>query len=113
MYVFSRKFCKCRPYCRSYSPEFANAYNVSMMISLDIVKENHQFSIQNLNYTPIINYYDQNLENFKLIPFNQYTTQYETTHYHYHNGLTKEWIQQTYQKLIPQSISDHVLQKTA
>ena len=93
--------------------EFKNAYNVSMMVSLDIVKENHQFSIQNINYTPIINYYDQNLENFKLIPYDQYTSQYETTHYHYQNGLTKKWIEETYQQLIPQSLSDHVSQKTA
>ena len=93
--------------------EFKNAYNVSMMVSLDIVKENHQFSIQNINYTPIINYYDQNLENFKLISYDQYTSQYETTHYHYQNGLTKKWIEETYQQLIPQSLSDHVLQKTA
>lgn len=93
--------------------EFKNAYNVSMMVSLDIVKENHQFSIQNIDYIPIINYYDQNLENFKLIPYDQYTSQYETTHYHYQNGLTKKWIEETYQQLIPQSLSDHVLQKTA
>ena len=93
--------------------EFKDAYNVSMMVSLDIVKENHQFSIQNIDYIPIINYYDQNLENFKLIPYDQYTSQYETTHYHYQNGLTKKWIEETYQQLIPQSLSDHVLQKTA
>ena len=93
--------------------EFKNAYNVSMMVSLDIVKENHQFSIQNIDYIPIINYYDQNLENFKLIPYDQYTSQYETTHYHYQNGLTKKWIEETYQQLIPQSLPDHVLQKTA
>lgn len=93
--------------------EFKNAYNVSMMVSLDIVKENHQFSIQNIDYIPIINYYDQNLENFKLIPYDQYTSQYETTHYHYQNGSTKKWIEETYQQLIPQSLSDHVLQKTA
>ncbi len=90
--------------------EFKNAYNVSMMVSLDIVKENHQFSIQNINYTPIINYYDQNLENFKLIPYDQYTSQYETTHYHYQNGLTKKWIEETYQKLIPEKLSNHQLQ---
>ena len=72
-----------------------------------------QETIQNIDYIPIINYYDQNLENFKLIPYDQYTSQYETTHYHYQNGLTKKWIEETYQQLIPQSLSDHVLQKTA
>lgn len=93
--------------------EFKNAYNVSMMVSLDIVEENNQISIQNIDYIPVINYYDEHLQNFKLIPYDQYTTQYETTHYHYQNGLTKKWIEETYQQLIPQSLSDHVLQKTA
>ena len=87
--------------------EFKNAYNVSMMVSLDIVEENNQISIQNIDYIPVINYYDEHLQNFKLIPYDQYTTQYETSHYHYHNGLTKEWIQQTYQKLIPEKLSNH------
>lgn len=90
--------------------EFKNAYNVSMMVSLDIVEENNQISIQNIDYIPVINYYDEHLQNFKLIPYDQYTTQYETSHYHYHNGLTKEWIQQTYQKLIPEKLSNHQLQ---
>ena len=90
--------------------EFKNAYNVSMMVSLDIVEENNQISIQNIDYIPVINYYDEHLQNFKLIPYDQYTSQYETSHYHYHNGLTKEWIQQTYQKLIPEKLSNHQLQ---
>lgn len=86
--------------------EFKNAYNVSMMVSLDIKKDKTRISIENINYIPIINYYDQNLKNFKLIPYDQYTNQLEQTHYHYKNGLTKDWIMQTYQKLIPQPLEN-------
>ena len=41
--------------------EFKNAYNVSMMVSLDIVEENNQISIQNIDYIPVINYYDEDI----------------------------------------------------
>ena len=92
-------------------------YSLGNFVSADpIVDRTHQEfknSIQNIDYIPVINYYDEHLQNFKLMPYDQYTSQYETSHYHYHNGLTKEWIEETYQQLIPQSLSDHVLQKTA
>jgi len=79
--------------------EYRNAYNVSYMVSLDVEKEDDQISIHNIAYTPIINYYDQDLKNFKLIPYSKYTDELEKTHYHYQNGLTKSWIQETFQKL--------------
>lgn len=90
--------------------EFKNAYNVSMMISLDIKKENYKLTIENIQYIPIINYYDRLLHNYKLIPFDQYTDQLEKTHYHYQNGFTKKWIETTYQKLVPTSLSNQQLQ---
>lgn len=90
--------------------EFMNAYNVSMMVTLDIKKDNDQLSIENIQYIPIINYYDKKLKNFKLIPYDQYTQELEKTHYHYKNGFTKDWIQKTYQKLIPQTLSNQQLQ---
>lgn len=90
--------------------EFKNAYNVSMMVSLDIKKENDQLSIENIQYIPIINYYDKKLKNFKLIPYNQYTQEQEKTHYHFQNGFTKDWIQKTYHQLIPKPLSNQQLQ---
>ncbi|MFR7592099.1 MAG: CapA family protein [Longibaculum sp.] len=89
--------------------EFKNAYNVSMMVTLDVKKDNQNLSIENINYIPIINYYDQSLKNFKLIPFDQYSDKLSKSHYHYHNGFTKEWIKKTYQKLIPQPLPNQTL----
>lgn len=104
-------FVSADPIVDRTNQEFKNAYNVSTMVSLDIVQNDNQISIQNIDYTPIINYYDQNLEHFQLIPYDQYTSEYETTHYHYHNGLTKEWINKTFQNLISQPLTDQVVRK--
>lgn len=89
--------------------KFRNAYNVSMMVTLDIQKDDDHISIQNIDYIPIINYYDTSLQNFKLVPYDQYNDDLEKSHYHYHNGFTKEWIQQTYQKLIPEKLKNNDL----
>lgn len=105
-------FVAADPIVNRTNQEFKNAYNVSMMVSLDIKKQEEKISIENINYIPIINYYDQNLKNFKLVPFNQYTNELEKSHYHYDNGFTKEWIKKTYQKLIPHSLKNHQLPKT-
>lgn len=87
--------------------EFKNAYNVSMLVSLDIQKHNDKLSIQNIDYTPIINYYDHSLKHFQLVPYDRYDEKLEKSHYHYENGLTKKWIQKTYQKLISQPLENH------
>ena len=91
--------------------EFKNAYNVSMMVTLDVVEQNNQISIRNIDYIHIINYYDRQLKHFKLIPYDQYSEELEKSHYHYKNGFTKKWIQKTYQKLIPNSLENHELNK--
>lgn len=102
-------FVSADPDVTRASQEFVNAYNVSMFVTLNIVKEDDTISITDINYIPIINYYDENLENFKLVPLDQYDESLETTHYHYQDGLTKEWIEETYQDLIPQAIEDQTI----
>ena len=47
----------------------------------------------------------------RLIPYDQYSEELEKSHYHYKNGFTKKWIQKTYQKLIPNSLENHELNK--
>lgn len=102
-------FVSADPIVDRASHEFINAYNVSLMVSLDIQKDNQKFTIKNIQYIPIINYYDQSLHNFQLIPLEQYSDQLEKTHYHYKNGLTKDWIEKTYQELIPNPLVNQIL----
>lgn len=90
------------------SQEFKNAYNVSMMVTLDIVKD-EELSIENISYSPVINYYNKELEQFQLSPFEDYDQEKEQSHYHYKNGLTKEWINQMYQELVPKTLANKTL----
>lgn len=84
------------------SQEFANAYNVSMILQMNFIKTNTTVSIADINCIPIINYYDQNLENFKLVPLDQYTQNLETTHDRYPQGLTKDFVIDSFNNVINQ-----------
>ena len=84
------------------SQEFANAYNISMILQMNFVKTNNTVSIKNINSIPIINYYDQNLNNFKLVPLDQYTQNLETTHNRYSKGLTKDFVINSFNNVIDQ-----------
>lgn len=82
------------------SKEFANAYNISMILQMNFEKNDKITVIKNINYIPIINYYDQNLENFKLVPLDQYNQKLETTHNRYTKGLTKDFVSNSFNAVI-------------
>ena len=82
------------------SQEFANAYNVSMILQVDFEKHGKTTSINNIKYIPIINYYDQNFENFKLVPLNKYDEKQEKSHNRYHKGLTKDFVINSFKNVI-------------
>lgn len=93
-------FVSADPLVKRASTEFSNAYNVSMILQVQFVKKKNDIKIKNVNYVPIINYYDQNLQNFKLVPLDQYTTKLEQNHYRYHNGLTKDFIVNSFKQVM-------------
>lgn len=80
--------------------KFDNAYQFGLLSTLDIKKEDENISIENIQATPIINYYDSNMLNFKLIPLDKYTASYETTHYRYKYNFTKDFITNMYNEVI-------------
>lgn len=82
------------------SDEFANAYNVSMILQINFEKYNNKITINDVQYIPIINYYDKNLENFKLIPLDIYTEQLEKSHNRYSKGLTKQFVIDSFNNVI-------------
>ncbi len=92
-------FVSADPYVKRAKQEFKNAYNVSIMLNLTVSMQ-EKIKISDISYTPIINYYDKDLKNFKLIPLDKYTEDLEKSHYHYASGFTKQWIIDTYNKLI-------------
>lgn len=82
------------------SDEFANAYNVSIILQINFEKYNNKITINDVQYIPIINYYDKNLENFKLIPLDIYTEQLEKSHNRYSKGLTKQFVIDSFNNVI-------------
>lgn len=81
--------------------EYRNAYQFGLLSDLEVVKKDGNISIENIHTTPIISYFDKNYKNFLLIPYDEYTEEYETTHYMYYKyNFNKEFIKSTYERII-------------
>ena len=81
---------------------FNNAYQIGLLSKLVVTKENNKIEIHDITTEPIINYYDANLQNLKLVPYHLYTEDIEVSHYRYKQGLTKDFILNTYYEVIPE-----------
>ncbi len=79
---------------------FDNAYQFGLLSTLTIDKNKDSISINNIKTNIIVNYFDKDLNNFKLIPLDKYTKEYEETHYRYGYGLTKDFISKTYEDVV-------------
>ena len=102
VYYSLGNFVSADEYIERTNETFNNAYQISLLSSLVVTKENNHITIDNITTEPIINYYDKNLRNFTLVPYSLYDEEYETTHYRYNLGLSKEFITNTYEAVIPE-----------
>lgn len=75
---------------------FTNAYQLGLLSKLTVNKVDGVISINNIRTVPIVDYYDKNLRNFILIPFDEYSIEYETSHYLYNNNFNRNFITNTY-----------------
>lgn len=100
VYYSLGNFVSADPNITRTGEKFNNAYQFGLLSTLTITKENNEISINNIKTEPIINYFDTNLTNFKLIPLSNYTKEYETTHYRYKNNLTKDFVNNMYETVI-------------
>lgn len=85
---------------------FNNAYQVGLLSQVIVTKENNQIQISKVTTEPIINYYDTNLRNFMLVPYHEYTTELERTHYRYTKNFNKNFINQLYETVIPKEFRE-------
>lgn len=83
---------------------FDNAYQFGLLskISLKINKDNN-IEFDNIKTEPIINYFNKDMRNFELIPLSQYNETYEKSHYRYNLGLTKDFINKTFNNVIDEN----------
>ena len=54
-----------------------------MILQITFEKNNNSTIIKNINSLPVINYYDQKFENFKLVPIDKYNEKLEKSHNRY------------------------------
>lgn len=81
--------------------KFRNAYQFGLLSTLDIkLDSNNHLEIDNVKAEPIINYYDTNLKNFKLVPARLYTSDLEKSHYLYKKNFTKDFISNMYENVV-------------
>ena len=80
--------------------EFDNAYQVGLLSKLNVIKEDNNIKIDDVKTELIVNYFDKNMNNFVLVPFKEYNEEYEKNHFRYNKGLTKEFINNMYNKVI-------------
>lgn len=82
---------------------FDNAYQVSLLSTLKVkMDDENNITISDIKTEPIINYFDEYLNNWLLIPYDNYSIEYEKSHNRYNKGLNKEFIDEMYKKVIPE-----------
>ena len=79
---------------------FDNAYQFGLLSTLKITKEDNKVSIGDIKTEPIINYYDKDMKNFKLVPMSKYTEDLEKSHYRYGSNFTKSFVENMYKEVI-------------
>ena len=79
---------------------FDNAYQVGLLSTLKVTKNKNTIEISDIKTTPIVNYFDKKMNNFELIPFSEYSEEYEKNHYRYSYGLTNKFITDMYETVI-------------
>lgn len=77
-----------------------NAYQIGLLSKVKVKYENNKMEIVDINTIPVINYYDKNINNFELIPFNEYTDNYEKSHRRYNYGLNRTFIDNLFNEII-------------
>ena len=80
---------------------FDNAYQFGLLSTFNVIMdENKNISFDDIKTEPIVNYFDTSMNNWTLIPFKDYTDDYEKSHFRYSLGLTKDFINSTYTSVI-------------
>lgn len=100
VYYSLGNFVSADPNITRTGETFNNAYQFGILSNLVVSLKNEELSITDIKTEPIINYYDTNMKNFMLIPYNKYDEEFEKTHYRYQYNFNKEFISSTFKKVI-------------
>lgn len=80
---------------------FDNAYQFGLIGKVKLrIDKNKTVNFKNIKTEVVVNYFDKDMSNFKLIPLKDYNDSYEKSHYRYNLGLNKEFINKTYNNAV-------------
>lgn len=81
---------------------FDNAYQLGLLSSIELEIVDNKLVFNSVDTDLIVNYFNSDMSDFLLIPYQEYTNDYETKHLRYSLGLTKDFITSTYENVIDQ-----------
>ena len=78
-------------------PDYIKAYQIALLANIDLeLDKDNKVIFNSIRTEPIINYFNTNKRDFKMIPLSMYTDEYENNHYMYNTGLNKTFINDLY-----------------
>ncbi len=83
-------------------PDYVKAYQIALLANLDIELNDNKVTFNKITTEPIINYFNKDKRDFRMIPLSMYNDTYETNHYMYNTGLNKTYINNLYTRIIPE-----------
>ena len=82
--------------------DYVKAYQIALLANIDLELGNNKIVFNNVKTEPIINYFNTNKRDFRMIPLSMYSDEYEKNHYMYNTGLNKSYINNLYNRIIPE-----------
>ena len=83
-------------------PDYVKAYQVALLANIDVeLDKDNKVIFNKVSTEPIINYFNKDKRDFRMIPLSMYTDTYEKNHSMYNVGLNKTYINDLYNRIIP------------
>lgn len=76
------------------TPDFQNMYEIGALVNMDITKEQDEVALKNIRIIPIVNHFEYDHKNFRLIPFKEYTEKQAKKHFRarFDDNFNIEWL---------------------
>lgn len=81
---------------------FDNAYQLGLLSNIELEIVDNKVVFNKIGTDLIVNYFNADMSDFLLVPYQDYNEEYERTHLRYSLGLTKDFITSTYETVIDQ-----------
>ena len=84
-------------------PDYVKAYQVALLANIDVeLDKDNKVVFNKVSTEPIINYFNKDKRDFRMIPLSMYDDKYEKNHSMYNSGLNKTYINDLYKRIIPE-----------